>query len=222
MFTRGHRIAAAIFPRYSLLLDKINHNAAALTWYRQNAHVQKFRERPEYFRFISETIGTGPITYLEFGVYQGESIKAWASLNTNQESSFTGFDSFEGLPESWNDACQKGAFDVGGRLPTTTDQRIKFVKGWFQETLPHFIESLRINGRLVIHADADLYSSTLYILTLLDRFIVPGTVILFDEFASALHEFRAWNDYKCSYLRDGHSIAMTDDVVARVAFIIDK
>lgn len=41
------------------------------------------------------------INYFEFGVAKGDMIKFWASQNSHSESTFTGFDSFEGLPENW-------------------------------------------------------------------------------------------------------------------------
>ncbi len=54
-----------------------------------------------------------------------------------------------------------------------------------------------------------LYSSTLYVLTLANYIIVPGTIIIFDEFYSTMHEFRALDDYCISYMRSYEVIAAT-------------
>lgn len=39
--------------------------------------------------------------YIEFGVWQGSSIKCIAHEFKNPKNRFFGFDSFEGLPETW-------------------------------------------------------------------------------------------------------------------------
>src|ERR1700757_206646 len=58
------------------------------------------------------------LTYVEFGVYEGRSIKYFASTNKHADSKFIGLDSFEGLPETWGD-MKKGTFNVGGNIPQT-------------------------------------------------------------------------------------------------------
>jgi len=68
--------------------------------------------------------------------------------------------------------------------------------------------------------DADLYSSTLYVLTKLDEVIVPGTIILFNEFSSVLSEFRALDDYSSSYLKKYRLLGATNapnDFYAHIA-----
>src|SRR5258705_3316710 len=79
------------------------------------------------------------IDYLEFGVFRGDSIRHWVKLNTQTNSRFYGFDSFEGLPERWRNGQDKGHFDVGGNIPKIDDPRVHFIKGWFNHTLPSFV-----------------------------------------------------------------------------------
>jgi hypothetical protein len=209
-----------LYPRYSRLVDHINRNALVADWYRARAYVHRSPNQDHYFEYIAtEHIKGKPIDYLEFGVFKGDSIRKWAELNSHPDSRFFGFDTFEGLPEEWNASYGRGAFDVGGLVPQIADQRVKFIKGLFQETLPDFLRSISLTSHLVIHNDSDLYSSTLYVLTMLEQWFTPGTIIMFDEFPSALHEFRAWHDYQSAYQRSAVPIAMTDDRAARVAFM---
>ena len=114
---------------------------------------------------------------LEFGVYKGESLNHIARMNPGQ--SVYGFDSFVGLPEDYADTFPKGSFAV--RRPPRVRRNVTLIKGWFEQTLPEF---LRTHGGPVtyLHVDCDLYSSTVTILTLLEYRIVPGTVIVFDDF----------------------------------------
>ena len=88
----------------------------------------------------------------------------------------------------------KGYFGTAGKPPEIPDSRITRVKGWFQQTLPKFLETFRPGSQLIINNDSDLYSSTLYTLTVLDHFLVPGTIIIFDE-------FRAYKEYTSAYMR---------------------
>jgi O-methyltransferase len=72
----------------------------------------------------------------------------------------------------------------------------------------------------VLHIDSDLHSSAIYVLTRMDHLIRPGTIIIFDEFASALHEFRALDDYCRAYRRNVTPLVMTSDFAAQAAFIV--
>lgn len=55
----------------------------------------------------------------------------------------------------------------------------------------------------------------------LDSLAVPGTVLIFDELYSALHEFRAFRDYTSAFLRTLRPIGRSDDVHGRVAFVFE-
>lgn len=161
-----------------------------------------------------------------FGVYEGASIKAWSAINVNPASSFVGFDSFIGLPEDWSGATKKatmkkGSFNVAGMVPTVDDSRISFVLGWFQSTMPKFLEGFQNDRRLVVSIDCDLYSSTAYCLAKLDALIHPDAIIVFDEFSNGIHEFRAWNDYLRAFMRKAKLIAMTANYAERAAFMFE-
>lgn len=160
------------------------------------------RSRKQLYRYINEFIENKAINYCEFGVYQGASIEYWSSLNTNEGSSFVGFDTFSGLPESWDNftgGLKKGTFDTKGKVPKIDDSRVSFVKGLFQDTLPSFLEEKNFGDRLIINIDADLYSATLYVLTQMHSQLKKESIIIFDEFSSVLHEFRAFEDYCNAY-----------------------
>jgi hypothetical protein len=133
------------------------------------------------------------VLYLEFGVWRGGTTRTVASYLRSPKSSLHGFDSFEGLPESWNIGAKVGHFSTGGTVPETDDPRIHYHKGRFQETLPAF--TLPSHEVLVINLDADLYSSTIYVLEHLRYSIVPGTYLYFDEFSDRMHELRAFSEF---------------------------
>jgi O-methyltransferase len=217
------RVAAKLFPFHIDLLDKINGNALVRQWIaEQRGRMPTFEHLHDFYRYVhGEVCGGAAIDFLEFGVYKGDSIGFWSQMNRDPCSRFIGFDSFEGLPENWTKKVTKGAFYVGGAMPQIDDERVTFVKGWFQNTLPGFLNGFMPRSRLVVHNDSDLYSSTLFTLVNLHRFLVPGTVIIFDEYSSATHEFRAFADYRNAFWGSATPVAMTSDYATRVAFVFD-
>ena len=143
--------------------------------------------------------------WMEFGVYTGNTIN-YISQFTNEK--VYGFDSFEGLPEKWRDGFDKGKFSVNGNLPIVNNNVI-LIKGWFDETLTEFM-TMTNKKVSFIHLDADLYSSTKFVLNTLKNYIDTDCVIVFDELVNyqgfdcetgelrAFHEFITENcvDYK--------------------------
>ena len=197
--------------RYSRMLDRLNRQPLFLDFVRQYPDVPSFPTRETMWDHLAE-LRTGNIDYLEFGVHEGHSILHWARANKAPASRFFGFDSFEGLPETWNAAYPKGHFDTAGCVPQTQDPRVLFVKGLFQDTLSAFLATYATGTRrLVVHVDCDLYTSALYCLTKLDPFMAPGTLVVFDEFGDVQHEFRAFTDYLSSYRRLAKLICTHDN-----------
>lgn len=132
---------------------------------------------------------------LEFGVYEGQSLRLIAG---QAEQTVYGFDSFEGLPEDWTHFQRKGRFSLEGVPPRFDEANIALVPGWFDKTLPAFLGAHAGPVRF-LHADADLYSSTATIFGALRGRIVPGTVIVLNEYFNypgwEQHEFRAFQEF---------------------------
>lgn len=143
------------------------------------------------------------IHILEFGVYQGNSIKYLKKILKNNYKIF-GFDSFIGLPEDWinqenkivgNGFCKKTAFDAGGNVPDI--EGVKFFKGWFEETIPEYLKIAEPIA--LLHIDCDLYSSTKTVLYNLKEYIKSGTVIIFDEWIFESNPIYNNHEQKCFY-----------------------
>jgi hypothetical protein len=149
--------------------------------------------REELFDLVGQAIADRPVLYLEFGVFEGVATQYWSKILRNPESRLHGFDSFEGLPEDWNSDFRKGYFSTEGLVPQIADSRVKFFKGWFHETLPAY--QCPDHEVLFLNLDADIYSSTIFVLRSLRDRIVPGTYIYFDEFSHTEHEFRAFKEF---------------------------
>jgi O-methyltransferase len=214
-FTRK-RLANLLWPRFSPSVEVLNRNAQMLATIRSfgPAAVDTFATREQLYSAVNKRLSNQAITYLEFGVWEGESMRAWTGINTNQNSRFYGFDSFEGLPEEWvrgfGHATQKGGFHLGGVMPTIPDPRVTLVKGWFQQTLGKVLRDTQISHPIVINNDSDLHSSTHYTLSMLDPILQPGDIIIFDEYSSPANEYLAWEQYKSAFMRKAECIAMSD------------
>lgn len=150
---------------------------------------------------------------LEFGVSAGASIRYIARRVGAR--TVHGFDSFLGFPDD-------GVLPVGGTgakfyvskltrggVPPVVPDNVVLHNGWFTETLPDFIATLTEPVAL-LHIDCDIYSSTHDVFTALAHHLVPGTIIVFDEYYGiygwerqeflAFQEFVAANGVEYEYL----------------------
>ncbi len=131
---------------------------------------------------------------LEFGVYQAKTARLMAAFMPGR--TIYGFDSFDGLPETWRPGFEKGTFAL--EMPPAVPDNVALVQGLFAESLPRFLRTH--DGPVAfLHVDCDLYSSAKYVLSSLEERIVPGTVILFDEFFNYVGwqegEFKAFSEF---------------------------
>lgn len=167
----------------------------------------------------SLSLAKKPGLILEFGVFSGETINIIA--NYFNDNKIYGFDSFEGLPEDWNGWALEKTFFKRNNMPLV-QENVDLIKGWFNETLPTFLNSHDTNISF-LHIDCDIYSSAKYVLTTLQNKIIPGTVIVFDEFFNfpnwKNHEYKAFmefinlTNYKFEYVsigRDQVTVIITE------------
>ena len=151
----------------------------------------------------------------EFGVASGRSIRMTKELllpGLGDNIQIHGFDTFTGLPSAWGNE-PAGSYSTGGAIPkiidetTTTEvgssadssSNVIFHQGLFRDTIPTFLSTID-KGRPLAYAniDCDLYSSTRDVLEAFHGRIVPGTVLVFDEYLChpswRQDEFRAWRE----------------------------
>jgi hypothetical protein len=137
--------------------------------------------------------------YLEFGVEKGTSINFCARFLAERGPAIIhGFDSFEGLPEEWTGTMEPaGKFSRGGKPPRILPN-VTLHCGWFSETLPRYLAAYP-EPVAFLHIDCDIYSSTKTVLDTLAGWMVPGSVVMFDEYFNyhgwRRHEFRAWQEF---------------------------
>lgn len=181
----------------------------------QHASAAKpLKSREAVLQYASENVArqllaSGMIA--EFGVYSGITITLIAQLFPDKR--LYGFDSFQGLPEDWRPGFEKGTF-ARSTLPSVP-KNVELVVGWFNDTLPTFVRTHKKQPLALLHLDADLYSSALTVLNALKAQIVPGTILVFDEYWNypgwENGEFRAWQEF-CEVNDVGYEyLAYTDD-----------
>ncbi len=155
---------------------------------------QVLRDRLALLAFALKRVSLDGLI-LEFGVAKGESIRFIAR---HTSSVVHGFDSFEGLPLDWRGTRdQRGKFSLKGGMPRVPSN-VQLHVGWFDRTLPAFLEQNTTQSAL-IHVDSDIYESAKIIFDNLSSTIVPGTIILFDEYLNypgwRQHEYKAFKEF---------------------------
>lgn len=157
-----------------------------------------YLKREELFRYVIKKEEIKEVDYLEFGVSTGDSFRWWINELKDPNARFIGFDTFTGLPEKWGPFAA-GAMSNGNEIPEMNDDRCSFHQGLFQQTLVPFLAAHPNDKRKILHMDADLYSATLYVLTIMTPYLKRGDLIFFDEFNVPMHEFKAFTEWAESF-----------------------
>jgi hypothetical protein len=140
-----------------------------------------------------------PGDLFECGVWRGGCIMMMAAVleyRGVQDRTVWGADSFEGMPRI--DAAtmpEDAGYDLSGVAILSVgeqqvrqnfsfvgidDSRVKLVKGWFSETLPH----VPVERIAVLRLDGDHYSSTMDVLKNLYDKVSPGGFVIVDDYNS--------------------------------------
>lgn len=154
---------------------------------------------------------------LEFGTNNGGSLH-YFQKNLSDAFTLYGFDSFEGIPEKW-DSLPKGSMKGHGFpselwgnqkkikkkislevkrtgiIPPPPQKNIVIDKGLFAHSVPRFLKNGVPNDIRLIHFDADIYMGTRPVLDSICGQLDYKYLILFDEFYSVNHEFKAWIEF---------------------------
>lgn len=128
--------------------------------------------------------------YLEFGVYDGTSLKlAYREIRLRKlNMRLFGFDGFQGLPEA-DGAHRKGScfcprplLERNIRAAGVNINKITIIEGLYSQSLTQEVRvQHQLNSAALVHINCDLYSSTCDVLTFIEDIVGPGTVILFDD-----------------------------------------
>jgi hypothetical protein len=173
--------------------------------YVRRVYLKRFLAHYELFR---RTINL-PGDIVELGVFHGASLLSWANFMEvrnmgDRHKKVVGFDNFQGFgdldekdgKEDARVGKQPGGFNPGDFEAPLLDaiaifdadrfipykKRIHLVKGNIEETVPAYVRDnpgMRIS---LLHFDADLYRPTLIALEQLWPLVVPGGVVIFDEY----------------------------------------
>lgn len=102
---------------------------------------------------------------------------------------------FEGIPIDWDrpDAeIPAGTFAYKYNISPSTLNNVVLFNRLLIETLPSFIDK-------ILHVACDIYESAKDALSILKNNIMPGTIIVFDEFYNYEnfdnHELKAFNEF---------------------------
>lgn len=181
---------------------------------RDITHALDIRATDESARFVLEPMPTAPAfrhphdtlrhgleqvkvdgLALEFGVASGTTLRIISESLQPTGHDVWGFDVWTGLPEAWRTGFPAGEF-AQQSVPTVSGARL--VSGLFDDTLPGFLTD-HPGPVAFAHLDADLYSSTRTVLDLVGDRLVPGSVLVFDEYFNypgwQNHEHRAWTEF---------------------------
>jgi hypothetical protein len=151
---------------------------------------------------------------IELGVAHGF-LTNWYLNKFPQVESWSGFDTFVGLPRPWR-KFPKGAFNANGEPPKIVNEKIK----WFIGDVSNEILKVQVKEDLpmLIIFDLDIFEPSRDAWEYLERYLKPGDIIYFDE-AFDQDERKLLNEYvlkTMQFILVGHTTTALAIRVVRV------
>jgi hypothetical protein len=131
--------------------------------------------------------------YVEFGVFDGNTMTRAFHALKGVCSGFYAFDSFQGIGGAMESekthfkdgqyAASLDSFRYNLRLHNVDDTRIQAVPGFFQDTLPGRQPSdFGITQASIVHIDTDVYEPALLSLEFIAPALPQGALLMFDDY----------------------------------------
>jgi hypothetical protein len=168
-----------------------------------------------------------PGDFIETGVYRGGAtifMRALLKAYGVRDRLVWVADSFEGLPKPEpGEFPQDALFAISGgelavpldrvkhnfELYDLLDDRVRFLKGWFKDTLP----GAPIERLAVVRLDGDLYQSTMDALTHLYPKLSPGGFLIVDDYYVLSSCYQAVQDYRAQNGIHAEIISIDNDAI---------
>lgn len=166
-----------------------------------------------HYELYKKIIGL-PGNVLELGVFKGNSLIQFATyrelLENEKSRKIVGFDAFGEFPtatkyegdkvfvEKWNSVFKTEFLskeDIEKSFQLKNIDNIQLVQGNILETLPKFLEENPHERIALLHIDVDVYEPTKLALELLYDRVVPGGIIIFDDYGTVEGETEAVDEF---------------------------
>ncbi|MET0411261.1 MAG: TylF/MycF/NovP-related O-methyltransferase [Polyangiaceae bacterium] len=178
----------------------------------ENCHTMMGRKRLDHLHHCLDTVVAEgvPGDVIETGVWRGGGtifMRGFLSAHGIEDRDVWVADSFQGLPRptherdaGWDLSKEKwpslavGLDEVKELFHRyeLLDERVRFLPGWFKDTLP----SAPIRALSVLRLDGDLYESTTDALTALYDRLSPGGFVIIDDYKALEPCERAVEDFR--------------------------
>jgi hypothetical protein len=175
----------------------------------ENSRIGKLLNHLEIYNMILDLPGD----VLEFGVYKGASVVRLLTfrnlLETEYSRKVVGFDIFGKFPDQLElESDQKFVkrFEAAGGNGISKEELVMhlnnkgfknyaLVKGDILKTIPEYLENNPALKISLLHIDVDVYEPTKVILENLWDRVVPGGILMLDDYGTVVGETRAVDEF---------------------------